>query len=432
MHTSQLFRTKNLARLFAAMILVLGGCSGGGGGPKDASGSDGDTTICSSNSQCPKDKPVCSGGVCEAGNPIGCQSDADCDAGTCDTLTGQCSSTCTDCCTTNTDCTGGATCVSGHCKTGSGTTCTTVNDCDVAQICSNGTCQPYDPSSVCTTDADCPKDHHCNALGDGSCQGCLNDGSCINSPNGPKCDDGTGNGPGAGYCYHQCGATAGDCPQGQICDTSRGGLCVPACSTNADCQNGQVCHGGQCQACTTDSQCNPGDVCSSSGACVPNPGCTDAQCKTNLGQAYYCDGVTNQCQLGCTASGCTGGTSDCNPCSGGATCDTSTGQCSGGGGCDCTSLNCSAQGKTCDSVQCACVTQGGGGGGNGGVGASCVDDTACQSGLHCYGALPQIGLPGQCSETCDMGTLCQCTDPSKSCGALDIGICLTGGEGLCQ
>ena len=176
-------------------------------------------------------------------------------------------------------------------------------------------------------------------------------------------------------------------------------------------------------------------VCDSTGTCVNKPTCTDTQCQ-GLGQAYYCDTSSQTCQLGCSPAGCSGATKDCNPCPAGQTCDTSTHTCNGGSTCDCTSLNCAAQGMVCDSNSCSCVTTGGGGGGGGGTGAdgdSCLQDADCQSGLGCYGAIPQFSIPGTCTEVCTSANYCFCSGTKQCYNSLGQAVaCWAGLEGKCQ
>ena len=403
--------------------------------PDGGSGDGGETILCVGDSDCPPEAPHCRGGVCSAGG--GCASDADCPNGTCNLLTGQCED-CPDCCTLDTDCQSGYVCSGGRCQEETTTPCSTADDCEVGQVCQDGNCKPYDDQSVCVTDADCPRDHRCNALQDGRCEGCLNDAFCQDSPHGPKCDttdDGVG--PGPGYCYKECGTDVGDCPMGMVCDTNVGGLCVPACSSNSDCSGGLICKGGRCEPCQSNSQCDVGKVCEmTTGSCVDQPTCSDAQCQSTLGQAYYCDQTTQSCRLGCTPSGCSGGTNDCNPCPAGQTCNTATRQCEGGGGggCDCASLMCETQGQVCDAVSCTCITPGGGGNGTGMEGDACLYDQDCVQGMACFGALPDFGLPGECAPSCSLNTFCLCEDPARQCQDLlgvSPGLCIVGATGRC-
>ncbi len=411
--------------LAVALLPLAVACSSPTDGDKKDGGGrpDSGPIVCSQDSECPADKPVCSGGICSESSG-GCTSDAECPSGACNVLTGQCEA-CADCCSTDAECDSGWTCVQGHCQAPS-SPCTTVDDCEVDQVCQNGTCVAWDPNAFCSTSDECPRDHQCNA---GNCEGCLSDAFCVQSAHGPKCDTtDDGQGPGVGYCYPECGNGVA-CPEGFVCDTSKGGLCVPSCSSPADCANGLVCIAGQCAACTTDNQCDATQICSN-GVCIENPGCSDAQCQ-QLGMAHYCDTTTNTCKVGCTQAGCSGSIDDCNPCPQGQTCDAITHQCSGGtcAGCQpaCTG------GMVCDFVTCQCVTSGGGG--NGGAGATCASDADCQQGLICQ--VPFPGLPGTCAEGCNIDSLCMCADPSKTCvvvgdPTIDMLLCLAGTPGTCQ
>ncbi|MDF1563903.1 MAG: hypothetical protein P1V51_12720 [Deltaproteobacteria bacterium] len=416
--------------LALSALFLMTACPPGVGNP-DAGNPD-SGGICSSDSDCTDPAfPVCESGVCSPGGG-GCTADNECPSGSCNMLTGECEA-CTDCCSSDADCSGGWTCgATGHCEAPS-SPCTTVNDCAVDQICSGGNCATWDVNAPCATNADCPRDHQCNSLGDARCEGCLNDAFCAASTHGPKCDmldDGVG--PGVGYCHPECGLGLPDCAIGFICDTDRGGLCVTACTTNADCQGGLVCRGGKCEACTTNAQCEATQICNA-GSCVDNPGCSDAQCQASLGSAYFCDQATTSCRLGCTDSGCTGSVNECNPCPAGQTCDAISHQCSGGGGCTACPSDCSLTGQICDTVSCTCTSTGGGGG----VGSTCLADADCNTGLMCSGALPDFGLPGTCAEGCSIDTFCICANPAKTCVVLgdpllDMTMCLMGLPGQCQ
>ncbi|MEE2786332.1 MAG: alpha-amylase family glycosyl hydrolase, partial [Myxococcota bacterium] len=77
---------------------------------------------------------------------------------------------------------------------------------------------------------------------------------------------------------HRC--VACDCRGEQVCD-SETGQCVepPACMTNTECENGEICSQGQCRACVDTAECDAGQVClGEPGACTV-PDCTDdSQC----------------------------------------------------------------------------------------------------------------------------------------------------------
>jgi len=94
------------------------------------------------------------------------------------------------------------------------------------------------PTTACTTDAQCPQN--------GVCQ----NGQCVIAP--------------------PCATTA-DCPANMQCTVD--GRCVPipsgTCTTNAQCTGGLVCTGGQCGACTQGgAQCGAGMTCAPNGTCV--------------------------------------------------------------------------------------------------------------------------------------------------------------------
>lgn len=106
-------------------------------------------------------------------------------------------------------------------------------------------------------------------------------------PSYPNCNDNDDckvDGQPAGVCVNnlcqECGSNS-DCKPGFKCDMSTPGAnrCVPAaeCSTNAQCQNGQACVSGKCQACVSDNQCGGDEECRN-GACTPNVCSADEDC----------------------------------------------------------------------------------------------------------------------------------------------------------
>jgi hypothetical protein len=123
-------------------------------------------------------------------------------------------------------------------------------DLDVGQA---GTCDPSDtdannntipdvlePTSNCTTNAECP--------GGGICLS----GNCVFAT---PCIDNT------------------DCRTDEACTPD--GICLPrasgTCASNADCGD-RVCEGGRCDACMPGGiQCDAGRVCAPTGRCVDDP-----------------------------------------------------------------------------------------------------------------------------------------------------------------
>lgn len=136
-----------------------------------------------------------------------------------------------------------------------------------------------------------------------------------------------------------------------------------ACSTDADCANGDVCDSGYCltligTSCASNADCATGDACDvAAGQCVAGGlGCaSDADCATG----EVCDG-SGSCVPG-SIGGCT---SDAD-CASGETCDTNTGTCSGG-----SSGGCVASGGACSSNSDCCTM-------SDGTSGLCSDTFAC-------------------------------------------------------
>jgi cysteine-rich repeat protein len=196
------------------------------------------------------------------GSPCGDQSDASCDhpdtcdgAGTClDNLEPDATP-----CEDGQFCTVGQTCQSGSCQGGTDP-CTNpelphcdeqsdqcveclINDhcadgvfCDGAEQCVDGTCEtdgaPCDDGVACTND---------------SCDEASN--TCTNIPNDANCDDGLFcNGPETCNALSGCQSGAAPCTEPTpICDEIND-VCLAECFTNDDCDDGNVCTWGTCEA----------------------------------------------------------------------------------------------------------------------------------------------------------------------------------------
>lgn len=96
--------------------------------------------------------------------------------------------------------------------------------------------------------------------------------------------------------YPACGSDK-DCKDGQVCfnkkcvacikddDCASGNSCIenacvakPECTADDQCGDGKVCQAGKCQACSSDGDCGPGGKCQA-GACQRATKCsTDEQC----------------------------------------------------------------------------------------------------------------------------------------------------------
>lgn len=222
--------------------------------------------------------------------------------------------------------------------------------CDTGQqgICAEGTLQCKDGALTCIQNQQ-PGTETCNALDD-DCNGQVDEGDLC--PTGKVCDKGT--------CVPKCGTGEFECPASLVCNSA--GLCVdPACET-VNCNAGEICVGGKCQAPCDGVTCPYGQVCRQ-GACK-DP-CDGLTCDAD----YVCElGV---CTLKCSCKGCDSGkvcdtTSEkcvdtgCSPdpCSAGQHC--AAGQCVD----DCDGAQCPA-GQSCKAGQCTDDPDGGAGTGGG-------------------------------------------------------------------
>ena len=126
-------------------------------------------------------------------------------------------------------------------------------------------CRPDFPN--CKTDAHCANSEEGQASGrlmciNGLCQQCATDEDCGEA--GVECLAGTCQAI-PGYC-----TTTTDCPGNQVC---RDNSCGPQCLSDADCQEGFLCEGGNCveePECTTDADCDEGFQCRGNN-CVEIP-----------------------------------------------------------------------------------------------------------------------------------------------------------------
>jgi Cys-rich repeat protein len=260
------------------------------------------------------------------------------------------------------------------------------------------TFQPGTQSGTsCRSDSDCQ-----------SGQVCIN-GACEDAQDGGPAPD---------------GGVACICPAGEYCDPN--GNCVQdpnQCSSNSDCQAGQVCMGGFCEtACASDSDCPTGDVCLN-GVCAacadPTTGCNAdggvAACRTNSDcpAGEYCDPTTGTCQ-----GGVDGGCFDANgnPCDGGVdggiACDPVRG-CPAGYVCDsngtCQPVDGGQPDAGCGDPSNPCD------GGPSDAGVTCVAGGNCANGVDC-------GAGGTC-----VNGACQCVCDANSC---PFGCC--DSSGVCQ
>jgi hypothetical protein len=398
---------QRLAWALAACCLSFAACSRG------SPTTDGETASCVADTDCATGQ-VCTDGVCFDKPAVTCTKNSDCTGGaTCNLLKGVCEST-------GTGTTGG-----------SGASCTTKYDCPDGQACPSGKCVV--PATTCRQDADCARGQICNFS-----QKC--EAGC--NPNEPRdC-------AAPKLCHPQkfvcevCSQT-NPCPktatgQAQQCFS---GTCRVAttCTTTQDCvskgADGAVCKSGVCVNCTQLADCNvdpykgdtatrtPGRICTQAGICQLVT-CTDANCKSALGNLGYCDASTSTCQkYGCLSSSDCASTQECN---------VQQRVCVPKGGCVNAALStcqsqCQSQQKVCNTATCTC--SGTGGGGSCAQDADCGDTSkyACFSGTCNEKAKSLTG--GDCGPLeCLLGTfgvpLCTGAATGVAC---DATACLTGG-----
>ena len=123
----------------------------------------------------------------------------------------------------------------------------------------------------------------CNALDD-DCNGSVDDGDALCGAK-EVCD--------RGVCVQNCGTGEFRCPGDLQCTT--GGFCVDAACKDITCEEGKVCHGGECvDSCT-------GIVCPHDRACR-NGGCVDPCVGIECDEGFSCVlGVCTSCD--CAACG---------------------------------------------------------------------------------------------------------------------------------
>lgn len=250
-------------------------------------------------------------------------------------------------------------------------------------------------------------------------------------------------------------------------------LLGPGCTTNGDCDDGNVCNGaetcvsGSCQA-GTPLNCNDGNACTAD-SCNTTTGCVNTPISCNDGNACTADscdagsGCVNtpvNCDDGdaCTADSCDSGTGACvndpiTPCCGNGSCESGENQCNCSADCgtppagesncadgvdndcdgatDCNDSDCSADPNcasfcgdgTCDpgEDQCNCPTD---------CGTPPATETNCADGIDndCDGA-----TDGDDSD-CQAGTICGngvCEGNGEDCFSCPSD-CRCAGGGSCR
>jgi hypothetical protein len=266
--------------------------------------------ICSGSSSC-RAEHLCSKGLCLPR----CAADADCQSGVCNPATGQCgpsrvASTCKvdgDCgpfpafcdqtrpegyCSLpcggaqNLSCPDGANCTSsGACVQA----CTEPADCRTGLLCASGAGGVKSCLPACTSNDDCGPGLRCDRVA-GTCVpggpapgalggACAGNDDCRAVGAGAVCFT-EGDGFPQGHCSISCATAA--CPATGTCVQYSNGArgCLSSCAAAADCRNGYACltldaaQGGVCiPRCSNDADCNdPQLVCDPiGGLCVPKP-----------------------------------------------------------------------------------------------------------------------------------------------------------------
>jgi|GEM_PF-837156 len=351
-----------------------------------------------------------------------CSDSLPCAAGL-ECIQGQCQQPSTTLCSNDDECATGETCVAGSCEptvVGScDPACTGTDICDAT----TNACRPCEgaecPASDCTVDG-CDPGFTCNT-GTGLCEedvvvsgvAC---GACTNSDEcgggGWKCIPVGG----ANICAPPCG-TSDDCETGWTCFSSQcvpGGFSCDGCVSDG-CDAGQACEsnaGGLCQAakascdtCIYDWECGPDagchDVGSGAKVCVPRCS-TDADCAAN-GAVCIIDEVSSYkvcsnagCGTGTTCTPeCSGATPHCNAASVCVACTNDT-HCASGEECNLTTFQCEAPTGCQPPTPIFSPEEG-----------KCVQ---CTEDSHCGG-----GTCNLATFTCDGDVCSTCVDPYPAC-----------------
>jgi hypothetical protein len=203
-----------------------------------------------------------------------------------------------------------------------------------------------------------------------------------------------------------CTASA-SCASGSYCETSRN-VCVPGCSTNAQCTS--VAAGLVCD--TNARRCVPGGGCTSNTDCAATPAtpvCLGGSCQPAANQCqfeYQCTGAGQACVDGlCIVGGCTAA-NVATVCAAGQVCTNSR--------CAYPTTNSDCGGR-CTTAQ-LCVS--------GTCLATCTADAQCGTGQRCDGGVcrvdtrprPFCTMDSQCSN----GSVCNngaCRRPCSAPGA---------------
>lgn len=155
-------------------------------------------------------------------------------------------------------------------------------------------CWPVD-HSACGTDNECPAGQKCTDIG--CTPWCTSDADC---ENGEVCD------AASGLC-----APEGVSPKPVNVNPNPNPIEIPdSCTTDEECQKADptlVCDNGECiDACTSNEDCPPGYVCAPCGKCVPEdtPTCGDVTVYCDVNDPNSCGAdracLTGHCHITCT------------------------------------------------------------------------------------------------------------------------------------
>ncbi|NUO49832.1 MAG: hypothetical protein HOV80_13335 [Polyangiaceae bacterium] len=398
---------------------------------------------------------------CQSGQAPSCNDNVSCTNDFCDLTTDACAHVPSDSlCSDGLLCNGVESCdATAGCQMGTPVVCTDAFGCTM-DSCSEaaGGCVHTPNSALCNDNLfcngveTCSPSQGCVAGAPPSCNdnvACTTDScdnglaACVHTTNDSYCDDGI-------FCNGEetCSATQNCVTTGPVTCPSDGiGCTVDACDEiTLGCTytpNASLCSGGEfCSAvldciaappCSTDAQCQDGDLCNGVETCegeisgVPNSGICTA------GTAVVCDdGVA------CTLDSCDPGTGTCSileidafcenglACDGVATCDSAQGciagtpmNCADGFGCTidqcfepgfCSSFPSNAQcddGNFCNGAETCSTTLGC----QPGAGSPCNDDGIACTVESCDDQLGCIHTPD--NDLCPCGQTC---DPQSGCG----------------
>jgi len=182
----------------------------------------------------------CAAGTCEADGKCHCQSNSQCDSGSCTLNSGTCNGTAASC-TQGSACGSIESCsgvIQGSCA---GATCSATKPC-AAGVCVSGTCK-------CTAAGDCGS-NSCNSVGSCGTEAC--------------------------FANADCGVT-------EQCTGATMGTCTKSCSVALDCPNGETCVSGKCTGCTSSTQCQTANY---PAACVGSTGGHQGTCSLNSSSTF--------------------------------------------------------------------------------------------------------------------------------------------------